>query len=177
MSDAYTMKKAARPKVAAAAAKFDWSALDAMTEEERRAAAKADPDARPITAADVAAGLVPLVPRTRTLRRALRLSQEEFADHYCIPVGTLRDWEQGRKEPDAAAKAYLDVIASMPDLVRKALAQRPKPLLPLTRTRLKRRSMPNDLYQARGLEEAPAPSLKGGRGKPAVTGARSRKAR
>jgi putative transcriptional regulator len=39
-------------------------------------------------------------------------------------VGTLRDWEQGRKEPDAAAKAYLHVIASEPELVRKALAKR-----------------------------------------------------
>lgn len=37
-----------------------------------------------------------------------------------IPIGTLRDWEQGRKEPDAAAKAYLRVIAREPDTVRKA---------------------------------------------------------
>ena len=37
-----------------------------------------------------------------------------------IPIGTLRDWEQRRKEPHAAAKAYLRVIAREPDTVRKA---------------------------------------------------------
>jgi hypothetical protein len=46
---------------------------------------------------------------------------------YRIPVGTLRDWEQGRKEPDAAAKAYLHVIATDPEMVRKALARRRGP--------------------------------------------------
>jgi putative transcriptional regulator len=38
-----------------------------------------------------------------------------------IPVGTLRDWEQGRVEPDQAARAYLKVIAGNPDLVRQLL--------------------------------------------------------
>jgi putative transcriptional regulator len=96
-----------------------------MTADEHHSAAMADPDARPITAEDLATGRVRLVPRVRTLRRALRLSQEEFATCYRIPVGTLRDWEQGRKEPDAAAKAYLHVIASEPEMVRRAVAHRP----------------------------------------------------
>ena len=51
-------------------------------------------------------------PRVTIIRRAFDLSQEEFAAQFHIPIGTLRDWEQGRKEPDAAAKAYLRVIAS-----------------------------------------------------------------
>jgi putative transcriptional regulator len=38
-----------------------------------------------------------------------------------FPVGTLRDWEQGRVEPDQAARAYLTVIARNPKAVRKAL--------------------------------------------------------
>jgi len=42
-----------------------------------------------------------------TLRRALALTQEEFAARSKIPLGTLRDWEQGRSEPDQPAKAYL----------------------------------------------------------------------
>ena len=54
-----------------------------------------------------------------------KLSQEDFAGAFHIPIGTLRDWEQGRKEPDAAAKAYLRVIAREPDTVRKALAKTP----------------------------------------------------
>jgi putative transcriptional regulator len=65
------------------------------------------------------------VPRARTLRRALGLSQEEFAARFHIPIGTLRDWEQGRAEPDQAARAYLEVIASAPDVVRKALGRKP----------------------------------------------------
>ena len=34
------------------------------------------------------------------MRRALGLTQEEFATRYHIPIGTLRDWEQGRAQPD-----------------------------------------------------------------------------
>ena len=62
-----------------------------------------------------------LVPRVRTLRRALGLTQEEFALRFHIPLGTLRDWEQGRTEPDQPTRAYLKVIARDPDGVRRAL--------------------------------------------------------
>jgi putative transcriptional regulator len=51
----------------------------------------------------------------------LGLSQEQFAERFKIPVGTLRDWEHGRVEPDQAARAYLMVIARIPDAVREAL--------------------------------------------------------
>ena len=40
---------------------------------------------------------------------------------YHIPLGTLRDWEQGRCEPDQPAKAYLTVIARDPEGVERAL--------------------------------------------------------
>ncbi|HEY5280635.1 MAG TPA: transcriptional regulator, partial [Pseudolabrys sp.] len=39
-----------------------------------------------------------------------------------IPLGTLRDWEQGAATPDQSARAYLTVIARNPDAVREALA-------------------------------------------------------
>ena len=97
----------------------DWSRFDAMTEEEKHAAAMSDPDAQPLT--EEREKRMKRVPRARTLRRALGLSQEEFAARFRIPIGTLRDWEQGRAEPDQAARAYLKVIASAPDVVRKAL--------------------------------------------------------
>jgi putative transcriptional regulator len=61
------------------------------------------------------------VPRARTLRRALGLTQEEFATRYQIPIGTLRDWEQGRTEPDRPARAYLKAIAGDPEAVQRAL--------------------------------------------------------
>jgi putative transcriptional regulator len=67
------------------------------------------------------------VPRTKTLRRAIGLTQEEFAARYHIPLGTLRDWEQGRTEPDQPARAYLTVIARDPEGVLRALQGAPTP--------------------------------------------------
>jgi len=55
------------------------------------------------------------VPRVRTMRRALGITQEEFAARYHVPLGTLRDWEQGRTEPDQPARAYLTIIAHDPE--------------------------------------------------------------
>jgi putative transcriptional regulator len=79
----------------------------------------ADPDARPMTEAEWARA--PSVPQVKIIRRALRLSQEQFATAFHIPVGTVRDWEQGRYEPDVAARAYWCVIASEPITVRRVL--------------------------------------------------------
>jgi putative transcriptional regulator len=97
----------------------DWKRFDAMTDEQRHAAALADPDAQPLTPEDFKR--MKRTPRAKIIRRALGLSQEEFALRYHIPIGTLRDWEQGRFEPDAAAKAYLAVIAHEPEIVSRAL--------------------------------------------------------
>lgn len=66
------------------------------------------------------------VPRIKILRRALGLTQEEFASRYHIPLGTLRDWEQGHCEPDQTARAYLTVIAHDPKGVMRVLQGVPK---------------------------------------------------
>lgn len=55
------------------------------------------------------------------LRRKLHLSQGAFATLFGIPLGTVKDWEQGRRKPDAPARAYLRVIARNPKAVRSAL--------------------------------------------------------
>ncbi len=99
----------------------DWSRLDAMTGEESHAAALSDPDAQPLTPEKISR--LRRVPQVRIIRRALGLSQEEFAARFHIPVATLRDWEQSRKEPDAATRAYLKVIAHAPDVVSTALQE------------------------------------------------------
>ena len=57
----------------------------------------------------------------RRTRAATGLSQNAFAARFGIPVGSLRDWEQGRRAPDAAAQSYLRVIAQMPEAVARAL--------------------------------------------------------
>jgi putative transcriptional regulator len=108
-----TMRKAAK------SSKIDWSRFDAMTKAQRHQAALNDPDARPLTEADLTR--MKRTPQARIIRRALGLSQEDFAARYHIPLGTLRDWEQGRVEPDQAARAYLTVIAREPEAVRDAL--------------------------------------------------------
>jgi putative transcriptional regulator len=97
----------------------DWARVDAMTEEEVMAAALSDPDAQPLT--DETAKFRKRLPQARVIRRALHLTQEEFAARYRIPIGTLRDWEQGRAEPDQPARAYLTVIARDPEAVARAL--------------------------------------------------------
>ena len=85
------------------------------------AAARTDPDNPPLTKDRLAA--FHRVPRVQTLRWNLGLSQEEFAKHYAIPLGTLRDWERGRTEPDSATSAYLEVIAHDPERVREILRE------------------------------------------------------
>ena len=95
-----------------------------MTEVEIAAAAAADPDARPMTSEEIARAR--RLPRVKTLRRALGLTQEQFAARYHIPLATLRDWEQGRTEPDETARAYLKVIASNPEWVSRALTSGPQ---------------------------------------------------
>jgi putative transcriptional regulator len=67
-----------------------------MTGEAIERAALADPDAQPLTEADLRR--MKRTARVKIIRRALALTQEEFAERYHIPLGTLRDWEQGRTE-------------------------------------------------------------------------------
>jgi putative transcriptional regulator len=93
----------------------------AMTDDEVLAAASSDPDAQPLTAADLKR--MKRVPQVKVIRRALGLTQEEFAERYRIALGNLRDWEQGRSEPDQPAKAYLRVIATEPTVTARALSR------------------------------------------------------
>ena len=87
-----------------------------MTEEEIERDLASDPDAAPpMSDVEVTAA------RVRWVRKTTGLTQEGFAARYRIPLGTLRDWEQGRRESDAAALAYLRVIEREPDMVARAL--------------------------------------------------------
>ncbi len=102
-------------------AKTNWAAVDALTEEQIIAAAMSDPDNLPLTEEDLAS--MREIPRVTTLRRAMRLSAEEFAERYRIPLETLLDWEAEKAEPDPVAKAYLRVIALQPEVVADALTR------------------------------------------------------
>ena len=56
------------------------------------------------------------------IRKQVKMSQAEFARAYHISKRALQEWEQGGRQPDSAARAYLTVIAKEPAVVRRALA-------------------------------------------------------
>jgi len=97
--------------------------LRPMSTEAIEKAARADRDALPLTRVDVKR--MKQRPRVKIIRRALDLTQEEFAERYHIPLGTLRDWEQGGAEPDQPTRAYLTLIARDPEHVYRTLNRRP----------------------------------------------------
>ncbi len=101
----------------------DWKRLDSISDEEAHANALSDPDAQPLTPEQLAKAR--RISPAKSLRWSLRLTQEEFAARYQIPLGTLRDWEQHRSEPDGPARAYLKAIRAEPEVIAQALAGKP----------------------------------------------------
>lgn len=99
-----------------------------MTEEEIEANALADPDNPPLTPEELAR--MRPVPQPRRIRERLKLTQEQFAERFEIPLGTLRDWEQGVSGPDRAARTLLRVIDKDPEAVVNVLAKTYLPRAP-----------------------------------------------
>lgn len=61
------------------------------------------------------------------VRKKTTLSQEEFAQRFRINLGTLRNWEQGARQPEGPARVLLMVIDQEPEAVERALkAWKPK---------------------------------------------------
>jgi len=60
--------------------------------------------------------------KVKEIRAVTGLSQPKFARLLNVDVGTLRNWEQGRREPTGPAKALLKAIKHDPESVLKALA-------------------------------------------------------
>jgi putative transcriptional regulator len=63
------------------------------------------------------------IPDVKAIRRSLRMSQHRFAAAYRIPLPTLKNWEQGRRHPDAPAAAYLLAIKRRPKEIMEAVAR------------------------------------------------------
>jgi putative transcriptional regulator len=57
----------------------------------------------------------------KAIRKGVKMSQSEFSRAYGISKRALQEWEQGGRQPDSAARAYLTVIAKAPAVVREAL--------------------------------------------------------
>lgn len=64
---------------------------------------------------------VPADVDVRKIRKALKLSQEQFAARFGIQPATLRDWEQHRRRPEGPARVLLQVIKNEPEAVSRAL--------------------------------------------------------
>lgn len=59
----------------------------------------------------------------KAIRKRVKMSQAEFSRAYGLSKRSLQEWEQGGRQPDSAARAYLMVIAKEPTIVRRALAR------------------------------------------------------
>ncbi|CAA9379954.1 MAG: hypothetical protein AVDCRST_MAG93-9099 [uncultured Chloroflexia bacterium] len=94
----------------------DWKAQAVVTDQEIDAHIASDPDVAPDLSDRAAAAAI-----VQRVRRQSGLSQVAFATRYGIPVRSLQEWEQGRREPEATVLTYLRVIAAEPDVVARAL--------------------------------------------------------
>lgn len=99
--------------------KTDWVRLNTLTDADIEAAAEADLENPLLTDAELKQFRP--VPNPKEIRKRLNMTQQQFSQQCELPLGTLRDWEQGTREPDSAAKSYLRVIAKNPQEVIKAL--------------------------------------------------------
>lgn len=60
--------------------------------------------------------------RVKAIRKSVARSPREFEIKFGVPARTIEGWEQGRRQPDPAARALLEIIEKEPAAARRALA-------------------------------------------------------
>ena len=100
--------------------KIEAAQLDSRTDEELTAAAENDPDNLPLNERTLARLRRPQ--DVKTIRKGLKLTQQQFAQEFGLELRTVQDWEQGRVLPTGAARTLLRIIERDPEAVRRALA-------------------------------------------------------
>ena len=65
---------------------------------------------------------VPVEIDVKAIRKQLGMSQAQFAASFGFGLDAVQNWEQGRRRPEGAARAFLKVIEREPEAVRRALA-------------------------------------------------------
>ena len=65
---------------------------------------------------------VPIEVDVKAIRRKLGMSQAQFAASFGFGLDAVQNWEQGRRRPEGAVRAFLKVIEREPEAVRRALA-------------------------------------------------------
>jgi len=115
------------------AAGFDWSKLDAKTDDDIVRDVASDPEAAPVLEAEELSrrlqdgrAVVRRPPRSvdvRAIRRKLELTQVAFAARFGFSPRTVQQWEQGRRTPEGHARILLRIIERRPEVVDEALAE------------------------------------------------------
>ncbi len=57
------------------------------------------------------------------IRKRTGKTQDQFARAYHLPLGTVRDWEQCRSQPDAPARVLLSLISAEPDMIEQLVGR------------------------------------------------------
>jgi len=108
--------------------KINWLALRTPDDAEIEAQIVGDLDTAPIFTADELARALRVAPPpapedVRAIRHRLGLSQKQFAARFGFSVETIRNYEQGHRQPAGPARVLLRVIANEPDAVTRALVR------------------------------------------------------
>ncbi len=108
--------------------RIDWARLEGVDDVTIEAQIAGDEDTAPIFTPEELAGarrMTPPIPPggVKAIRGRLGLSQEQFAARFGFSVETIRNYEQGHRQPSGPAGVLLRVIANEPDAVIRALAK------------------------------------------------------
>jgi len=85
-----------------------------MKDEDFAGIAAGLADAIAFVRGDMTRGRVVAGPDVKAIRAKTKLSQAKFAEKLRVPVGTVRDWEQHRRLPDAPARTLLRMVDADP---------------------------------------------------------------
>jgi putative transcriptional regulator len=99
---------------------MDWTAADALTDEDIHARALSDPDAQPLTPEQLSRAR--RVVDVRRIRERLGFSQEEFSHRFGLRLELIRGWEDRSLTPDSAAITLLRIISAEPETVQRLVA-------------------------------------------------------
>ena len=80
-------------------------------------------DAIAFAQGDTSRGCIAKPVNVKAIRERVRKTQTEFAQAFHLPVGTVRDWEQNRRQPDAPARVLLHLIEVDPETVERLIAR------------------------------------------------------
>jgi putative transcriptional regulator len=79
-------------------------------------------DAIAFAQGDASRGRIAKAVNVKAIRERVRKTQAEFAQAFHLPIGTVRDWEQNRRQPDAPARVLLHLIEVDPETVERLIA-------------------------------------------------------